>query len=375
YRIATPTATYFVVMAVGNWKLEQEEKVGEVRIRHYLAPNTSAVMRSAISETGRIIGFFSEKLTPYPFKEAGVLTSDNNLGFALETQTLVTLPLSWSGDNLVASTEVVAHEFAHQWFGALVTFKNHSDMFIHEGFATYLGWVYSDYRYPDLLGLRYIEDQIKDFYPTAVHGRLIRKYTKGRLMSEMLARLGYTPLTKEKLSTALDLLFPNLPAMIRADLLEKVPPEGLGRIEFITAIGKLPFDQLVFVYKNLFEVIAMTGGQTPNLTANWGVVTPPGKLGATDNLFNWGVYSRGATTLHALRLTISDDAFWKLVRGFLEKYKFANASNADWLEHVQSVAGSAARVLQERWLFDDMPPDFPELGLKPSDFALGADFK
>jgi aminopeptidase N len=376
YRIATPTATYFVVMAVGNWKLEEEGKVGDVRVRHYLASGTTSVMRSAIAETGRIVEFFSQKLIPYPFKEVGVLTSDNNLGFALETQTLVTLPLSWSGNDLVASTEVVAHELAHQWFGALVTFKNHSDMFIHEGFAEYLGWVYSAYRYPNLLGSRYIEEQIEDFYPASVHGRLVRKYTKEQFTYAMEYRLGYTQLSKENVAKALDLLFSSsLPANIQADLLARVPPEGWSKFQFIAAFSSLPFNHLVFVYKNFYEVIAMSGGEVPALSANWGVVTPPAKLQPEDNLFNWGVYTRGATALHALRLKIGDDAFWKLLRGFLEKYKFANASNTDWLEHVANNSGQAVRDWQEHWLFDELPPEFPELGLKPNDFALGADFK
>jgi aminopeptidase N len=376
YRIATPTATYFVVMAVGNWKLEEAGRVGDVRVRHYLAPKTSLVMRSAMAETSRIIEFFSQKLIPYPFKEVGVLTSDNDLGFALETQTLVTLPLSWLDDDVVASSEVVAHELAHQWFGALVTFKNHSDLFIHEGFAEYLGWVYSAYRYPDLLGSRYIEEQIEDFYPAAVYGRWVRKYTKEQFTYAMEYRLGQNTLSPEQIAKSMDLLFSSsLPTIIRADVLARVPSEGWNKFQFIAVISRLPFDHLVFDYKNFYEVIAMFGGEVPELPANWGVLTPPAKLKSEDNLFNWGVYARGATAIHALRLKIGDDAFWKLLRGFLEKYKFANASNADWLEYLASSAGQAVRDWQEHWLFDDLPPEFPELGLKPTGFPLGADFK
>ena len=44
---------------------------------------------------------------------------------------------------------VVAHELAHQWFGNLVTMDWWSELWLNEGFATWVGWLAVDKVHPD----------------------------------------------------------------------------------------------------------------------------------------------------------------------------------------------------------------------------------
>lgn len=44
---------------------------------------------------------------------------------------------------------VVAHELAHQWFGNLVTMDWWNELWLNEGFATWVGWLAVDHLHPE----------------------------------------------------------------------------------------------------------------------------------------------------------------------------------------------------------------------------------
>ncbi len=82
-----------------------------------------------------------------------------------------------------------------------------------------------------------------------------------------------------------------------------------------------------------------------------------------DNLFNPGVYQQGAWTLHALRLAVGDEPFFEIIRAYVERFQYGNASTADFIALAEEISGQDLANLFDAWLFAGGVPPVPELGL------------
>jgi aminopeptidase N len=91
---------------------------------------------------------------------------------------------------------------------------------------------------------------------------------------------------------------------------------------------------------------------------------PPGSPPAHD-LFNGGVYIRGGLVLHALRVKVGDDVFFRILQTYFERYRDGNASTEDFISVSEEVSGEDLMDFFQAWLYDDALPPIPELGLKP----------
>lgn len=76
---------------------------------------------------------YSELFGEHPFDKNGFATLNNQFAWGgMENQTLTSLcPNCWS-------ESLIAHEFAHQWFGDMITCATWADIWLNEGFATYI---------------------------------------------------------------------------------------------------------------------------------------------------------------------------------------------------------------------------------------------
>jgi aminopeptidase N len=88
----------------------------------------------------------------------------------------------------------------------------------------------------------------------------------------------------------------------------------------------------------------------------------PGDPGPGD-LFGASVYRRGALTLHALRLTVGDDTFFRILRTWADRYRYGNVSTQDFIalaqEEAPNLPGSELAGLFEAWLYGKQLPALP----------------
>ncbi len=88
---------------------------------------------------------------------------------------------------------------------------------------------------------------------------------------------------------------------------------------------------------------------------------PPGDPGP-DKLFGASTYQRGALTLHALRMAVGDDAFFRILREWASRYKYANAETRDFIDLAAELGGGAGvdvAGLLDDWLYGGRLPQMP----------------
>jgi aminopeptidase N len=102
-----------------------------------------------------------------------------------------------------------------------------------------------------------------------------------------------------------------------------------------------------------------TGGPTAARRARSAVGpdldTPPGDPG-TRELFQRSVYLRGGMTLQALRETIGDDAFFTVLRTWVDEHRDGTASTADFVALAERISGAQLDALFDEWLYAPVLP-------------------
>ena len=157
WQMNDPMATYLAAVYIGPFERHEQETREGLLIRDYIPSSLTDEQRratlDALSVTPGAIAFFEELLGPYPFDAYGTLVLPFSIGFAMENQTLSlhgNQTLSLHGNQTLIPL-IIAHELAHAWFGNSVSPGDWSEIWLNEGFAHYLAFLYlADHRGYDI---------------------------------------------------------------------------------------------------------------------------------------------------------------------------------------------------------------------------------
>jgi aminopeptidase N len=144
----TPSmASYLNVFVTGELDVI-EGKSGETQIRVIATKNKAEMGRYALEATRQVLRYFNDYFgIPYPLPKLDQIALPGGFGGAMENWGGITYyetgllfdPKNSSDATRQRIYEVVAHEVAHQWFGNLVTMAWWDNLWLNEGFASWLG--------------------------------------------------------------------------------------------------------------------------------------------------------------------------------------------------------------------------------------------
>ena len=245
WRADEPMVPYLAFFAAGDFTIAKGKHRGLpwlVAVSQGLSKASHDANMRLLKKTPTVISGLEKDLGDYPFSVVGGLTTSLNPGFALENQTRPTYPAVGS-----SYTTLLAHELAHQWFGDDIAVEHWSDIWLNEGFATFMEW-----RWTETHGGRTGAATLRSYYDNVDAGS-----------------------------------------------------------DFWTVS-----------------------------------VSDPG----ADKVFDSAVYGRGSMALQALRNRIGDQAFWKVLRTWIQEQKGGNGATEEFEEVASRVSGVDLTAFFEVWL-------------------------
>ena len=163
WRIHYPINSYNVSLNIGTYE-HFGEKMGDLTLDYWVLPENMAKARAQFVQTKPMLEAFEHYFGEYPFPKDGFKLIEVPYS-GMEHQSAVTygnrfangyLERDWTGVGISTKFDfIIIHESGHEWFGNAVSAADVSDMWIQEGWTTYLECLYVERLFGAADGLKY----------------------------------------------------------------------------------------------------------------------------------------------------------------------------------------------------------------------------
>uniref|UniRef100_A0A8C0Z0K2 Aminopeptidase n=1 Tax=Canis lupus familiaris TaxID=9615 RepID=A0A8C0Z0K2_CANLF len=159
FETSVKMSTYLVAYVVCDFISVSGTTSSGVKVSIYASPDKWSQTHYALEASLKLLNFYENyfdinyplpklDLIAIPDFESGAMENWGLITYK-ETSLLFDTKTSSASDKLWV-TKVIAHELAHQWFGNLVTMEWWNDIWLNEGFATYMELISLNATYPEL---------------------------------------------------------------------------------------------------------------------------------------------------------------------------------------------------------------------------------
>ena len=174
WQVNYPINNYSVSVNIGNY-VHFADKLGDLPLDFFVLPGSLEGAKRQFAQAKPMIEAFERFFGDYPFKKDGYKLIEVPYA-GMEHQSAVTygnrfangyLERDWTGVGVSPKFDfIIIHESGHEWFGNAVSAADVSDMWIHEGWTTYLENLYVEHLFGYDDALKYVNG-----YKTKIRNR------------------------------------------------------------------------------------------------------------------------------------------------------------------------------------------------------------